>query len=637
MSLSFEMYPTIITPFTDGNQIDYASLEKLITLFAHTGVDGIFAVCQSSEMFFLSDTEKLDLADFCIKSCRQHHIKCVVSGHTQDEIDDQIAYLKKLEALGPDAIIMVNNRFAGQDETEEVCICRFNRIVGSLKADTRLGVYECPYPYKRPISDELLQAMVNDGRFLFVKDTCCKIDTIRHRLEVLKDSGIELFNANSATLFDSIVAGAAGYSGVMLNIIPEMFTLLKESFAENGNLMRAQAVCSAISAASVIEYQNYPANAKYTMMKRGIFGNSNTRNGKPALTESQMKEMDDFIAQLNLTRYHLLPHCEIMKAFRNGTFFPSCHASSILPLDNGKVLITYFAGAHENADDVGIWLSVFDGCVWNAPRRIAKVNETAHWNPVIYSIPNGIRITFKVGRKIPEWTSWYIDSFDEGLTWSEPIAYGDAVGPVRSKPIRLSNGVLLAPNSVETENSWLPRVDISYDDGASYTKLADLPINRESPDDASFISGLGAIQPTLWESTPGNVHALLRTTCGQIFRSDSSDFGKTWCTAYNTGLPNNNSGIDITNANGCLYLVMNPVSGNWSARTPIVIMKSTDNGKTFHDWKVLADTMFDDGDFYENTHKSEFSYPAITEKDGMLYISFTYNRTSIAFVAVSIK
>ena len=637
MSVSFEMYPTIITPFTDDNQIDYASLEKLITLFAHFGADGIFAVCQSSEMFFLSDSEKLELAGFCIESCRRHHIKCVVSGHTQDETEDQIAYLKKLEALGPDAIIMVNNRFARQDESEEVCIRHFNRIVSALKADTRLGVYECPYPYKRLISDELLQAMIQDGRFLFVKDTCCKIESIRHRLEILKGSGIQLYNANAATLYDSISAGAAGYSGVMLNIIPEIFTLLKESFAEQGNLLRAQAVCSAISAASVIEYQNYPANAKYAMMKQGIFKTTLTRNGKPPLTESQMKEMDDFIARLNLTGFHLLPHCEIMKTFRNGVFFPSCHASSILPLDNGRVLITYFAGAHENADDVGIWLSVYDGFVWNTPKCVAKVNDTAHWNPVIYSIPNGLRITFKVGRTIPGWTSWYIDSHDEGNTWSEPVAYGDAVGPVRSKPIRLSNGTLLAPNSVETAESWLPRVDVSYDDGASYTKLADLPVNRESPEEATFISGLGAIQPTLWESAPGKVHALLRTTCGHIFRSDSADYGKTWCTAYNTGLPNNNSGIDVTYANGSLYLVMNPVSGNWSARTPIVIMKSTDNGNTFHNWKVLADTMFDDGDFYENTHKCEFSYPAITEKNGTLYISFTYNRTSIAFAAVSIE
>lgn len=637
ISMRFEMYPTIITPFTLDNRIDYESLGKLIELYANDGTDGIFAVCQSSEMFFLTDSEKLELAGFCIRKCRQHDMKCVVSGHTQDKVEDQIAYLQRLEQLEPDAIILVNNRFAAQDESEEVCIENLRMIIGSLKPDTHLGVYECPYPYKRLITDELLEAMLDDGRFLFVKDTCCKIESIRHRIELLKGSSIRLFNANAATLYDSIISGAAGYSGVMLNMIPELFALLKNAFSEGGRLLRAQAAAKAISAASVIEYQNYPANAKYVMMKRGILKTTLTRNGKPALTESQMKEMDDFVAQLEQARYRLLPHSEIMRVFKSGLCFPSCHASSILPLDGGKILIVYFAGKHENADDVGIWLSRYDGSVWEATKCIAKVAPCAHWNPVIYAIPGGVRVSFKVGSTITGWTSWHTESFDEGITWAEAVPYGDAVGPVRSKPIRLSNGDLLAPNSVETMDSWLPRVDISHDDGASFTKYADIPINRENPGDAEYISGLGAIQPTLWESTPGKVHALLRTTCGYIFRSDSEDYGKTWCTAYNTGLPNNNSGIDSVYAGGSLYLVMNPVSGNWAARTPIIVMKSTDNGKTFREWKVLADTLLDDGSFYVDTHNSEFSYPAITEKDGMLYISFTYNRTSIAFAAENVQ
>ena len=52
------------------------------------------------------------------------------------------------------------------------------------------------------------------------------------------------------------------------------------------------------------------------------------------------------------------------------------------------------------------------------------------------------------------------------------------------------------------------------------------------------------IQPTLWESKDGSVHMLTRTKLGKIYRSDSLDGGKTWCRAYATNLPNNNSGID---------------------------------------------------------------------------------------------
>ncbi len=656
--MAFQMYPTIVTPFTYDNKIDYSCLEKLICLFAKCDVDGVFAVCQSSEMFFLNDDEKIELAKFSIDVCRRNNLKCVVSGHTQDRIEDQISYLKRLEQLKPDAIILINNRFAKENEPENVCIKNFNTVVGSLQPETPLGIYECPYPYKRLISNDLLDSMLSDGRFHFIKDTCCRIELIKERIKAIENSNVKLYNANAATLFESILTGAAGYSGVMLNFMPEHFAILKKSFIEGSNhisnqapeedsaasiiknqkyLVRARAVSEVISAASVIECQNYPANAKYLLVKRGIFSTYTTRNGKPVLTESQMKELDAFVSQLERTKYLLSPHAEITRVFSNGTFFHSSHASSILTLEDGTVVIVYFAGSYEKADDVGIWMSRYANDMWEPPKRIAKVNNTAHWNPVIYQIPGGIRVTFKVGRHIPDWDSWHIESYDRGKTWSSPTPYGGAVGPVRSKPIYLSNGILLAPNSTETAESWLPRVDVSYDNGATYSKYSNIPINRiEASDDKTYISGLGAIQPTLWESSPGKVHALLRTTCGYIYRSDSNDYGKTWCTAYSTGLPNNNSGIDVTYTKNCLYLVMNPISGNWASRTPLVLMKSTDNGESFQLQKVLADTVFDDGNLYPETHTAEFSYPSITEKNNSLYISFTYNRTGIAFAIETI-
>ena len=57
----FEMYPTIVTPMLEDGRIDWKSLGKLIAHYAKIDCDGIFAVCQSSEMFFLTEDEKLEL------------------------------------------------------------------------------------------------------------------------------------------------------------------------------------------------------------------------------------------------------------------------------------------------------------------------------------------------------------------------------------------------------------------------------------------------------------------------------------------------------------------------------------------------------------------------------------------------
>ena len=334
--------------------------------------------------------------------------------------------------------------------------------------------------------------------------------------------------------------------------------------------------------------------------------------------------------------------------FEEEKFFPSCHASTVLPLDGGDVLVCYFAGTREGANDVGIWLSRRVGGVWLDPVRIAKVSDQPHWNPVLMPIPGGARLIFKVGPDVPSWKSWTATSKDGGASWSAPLKYlapNDACGPVRNKPLYLSDGSMLAPDSVETQADWRPRIGISYDYGASFPAASWIPIRSDGtaaakdtkavkPDPANHMAGKGAIQPTIWEGAPGHIHALLRTTAGFVFRSDSEDYGRSWCTAYNTRIPNNNSGIDLAKLDGKLYLVLNPVSGNWGDRTPIAILRSSDNGKTFDPYAVLED-MKDDpkspppGE--TRKHNAEFSYPAIVAKGGKLYITYTYLRRSIAY------
>ena len=319
--------------------------------------------------------------------------------------------------------------------------------------------------------------------------------------------------------------------------------------------------------------------------------------------------------------------------FEEEKYFPECHASSLICTDNGDILAVYFAGKHEKADDVGIYLSKKTEKGWDEPYLLAKVNDEPHWNPVIYEFPGGIRVNFKVGKEIPDWTTWYTESFDGGRTWSSPLPCNAPVGPVRSKPVFLTNGTLIAPNSVETANDWRPRVDISHDNGRTFADITPISVNTADETDENFLSGKGAIQPTLWESENGHVHALLRTTAGFIFRADSEDYGKTFLSAYNTRIPNNNSGIDIVKAEGALYLVLNPVSGNWAARTPLSVYKSTDNGKTFEEFCVLADEKLDP----KQDKGAELSYPAVIYKNGCLHISFTWMRRCIAYAKIDLN
>ena len=82
-------WPTMITPFTENNTVDFDAIKKLVEWYIAHGADGIFAVCQSSEMFFLSKQEKLDIAK-AVVDANAGRIKVIASGHTSDDHAEQI-------------------------------------------------------------------------------------------------------------------------------------------------------------------------------------------------------------------------------------------------------------------------------------------------------------------------------------------------------------------------------------------------------------------------------------------------------------------------------------------------------------------------------------------------------------------
>jgi len=309
--------------------------------------------------------------------------------------------------------------------------------------------------------------------------------------------------------------------------------------------------------------------------------------------------------------------------FQDDRPFQSCHASTLVQLSNNRFLAAWFGGTHEKHPDVGIWSAERREGRWSPPRFLAKVRQSPHWNPVLFADPAGrVHLFFKVGDEIPQWETWVMTSEDGGNTWSEPreLAPGDrgGRGPVKNKPILLSNGDWLAPASVETAGGWDAFVDRSTDGGLTWQASPFL--------DRSAVEGLGIIQPSLWESAPGQVHMLMRSTAGAVFRSDSDDYGHTWRPAYPTDLPNNNSGLDLAKLpNGALALVFNPVAGNWAARTPLRIALSFDNGAT---WPRALDI---------ETEPGEYSYPAIIPTAVGMAVTYTWKRERIAFWLGSVE
>ena len=259
------IYPVMITPFTADNQVDYEAVDQMMEFYARGGCQGVFAVCQSSEMFFLTEEERVKLAARVVKAAAGR--MCVVaSGHISDRMEDQIRELRRVSETGVDAVVMISNRLAGKDEPDEVLIQNMHCILDAIPGVT-FGMYECPYPYKRLLTPKVLEAMAETGRFTFIKDTCCDADLIARRIALLHGR-IQLFNANCATALETLQSGADGFSGIMANFHPDLLVWMYENYQQQPE--KARQLSAMLSVMSMAEGCQHPIGAKYHMNLVGV-------------------------------------------------------------------------------------------------------------------------------------------------------------------------------------------------------------------------------------------------------------------------------------------------------------------------------------------------------------------------------
>lgn len=297
------VWPTMITPFNEDNFIDYASLEKLIHWYMDCGVQGLFAVCQSSEMFYLSPKEKYELAKF-VNDSVSGQLPVIASGHTSDDIKGSVADIINIADSGVYAVILLTNSFAKPNEGDDIWLQNMDRLLNTVPTDIRLGLYECPHPYKRLMTPELLKWCADTNRFYFLKETSGDIEAMELKIKASSGTPLRIYNAVSATLVESLDAGSAGYSGVMANFHPDLYVWLIKNWGVK--VEYAKILSCILSLASLLDKDPYPQNAKYYLFLENLINTVHSRCSNISLNSAQSLQIDKLRYITKLIREKLL-------------------------------------------------------------------------------------------------------------------------------------------------------------------------------------------------------------------------------------------------------------------------------------------------------------------------------------------
>ncbi|WP_316829913.1 dihydrodipicolinate synthase family protein [Pedobacter aquatilis] len=300
--------PVMLTPFLGNGNIDYTALTQLTEIYLQAGSSGLFANCLSSEMFELTDKERIDAIKHVIKVV-DGAVPVVATGTFGGAISSQADFVKKVSDTGVEAVIAITGLLAAENESDEV----FNDRVFELltqTGDIPIGFYECPVPYKRVLKPQQLSEFVSTGRVIYHKDTSLNLAQIREKLRLTNGQNFGLYDAYIVHAVESLKAGSAGLSCIQGNYFPELIVWLCDHYNDPFAAEEVNIVQQFLIDNMDVMHNVYPIVSKYFLQKRGLdistFTRRNVGNFTPGVIKDVEKLFNDYTAlrhDLNIQVY----------------------------------------------------------------------------------------------------------------------------------------------------------------------------------------------------------------------------------------------------------------------------------------------------------------------------------------------
>jgi 4-hydroxy-tetrahydrodipicolinate synthase len=283
--------PVMITPFNLKAKVDLDVVSTLIDFYLAAGVKGFFANCLSSEMFSISEDERLELTQHVVNHV-DGRVPIVATGSFGWTIEDKAEFTKMIYDTGIDAVVLITGHYAKVDESNDVLLKNFDKMF-RLTEGVPLGLYECPAPYKRILTADVFKTLLDTNRIIYHKDTSIQPEQVKAKLEMVKGhESFEFYDAHTPNAMFSLQNGAKVMSSISGNFYPEVMVWMCENANNPEKQEDVKWLQSELTRVDPLIHEAYPMSAKYFLQKRGLPVRLISRAHVLQLTPQQKQTLD---------------------------------------------------------------------------------------------------------------------------------------------------------------------------------------------------------------------------------------------------------------------------------------------------------------------------------------------------------
>jgi 4-hydroxy-tetrahydrodipicolinate synthase len=250
----------LLTPFQNGGAIDWSAYDAYVEWQAAQRPTGLFAVCGSSEMKWLSPEERVQLAARAVQ--RAGDLPVVATANLGPDPADHPAELARMADTGIAAAVLIPEASVSGDPA------RYRDYLLNLTeaAPCPILLYEWPQVDHHLMAPELFGELAAKGLVSGIKDTTCTVEGIQAKQTVAGEAVI--YQANTPFLIEALEMGVRGIMAITSTARAGLVIRFWDAFqAKSDDVTRLHRELVFLD--SLLRF-NYPATAKYLVSLQGV-------------------------------------------------------------------------------------------------------------------------------------------------------------------------------------------------------------------------------------------------------------------------------------------------------------------------------------------------------------------------------
>lgn len=214
--------PPVCTPLTASGEVDSASLERHIGFLLDAGVHGLFLLGSSSEVAFLTDSQRDTVLEVAIKT-NSGQVP-VLAGAIDMTTNRVLDHALRAKERGADAIVMTVPFYARATHPAEVQL-HFRTV--AQRAELPIVGYDIPVAVHAKLEVQVALELAAQGVIDAIKDSSNDIHAFRALLEGTRQfPNFSLFTGSELVVDCALFLGAEGAVPGLSNVDPHAYVTL---------------------------------------------------------------------------------------------------------------------------------------------------------------------------------------------------------------------------------------------------------------------------------------------------------------------------------------------------------------------------------------------------------------------------